>query len=96
VYLGFGKDKYTMLEDNKMIKIFAEDANKQILLDWEQTNSLPLPIVSTDEATALNITTFPCVVEYSGTTVTKIYADSLDSIMLLSPETMSEIASKLD
>jgi hypothetical protein len=77
-----------------MIKIFSEDATKQTLLDWEQTNSVELPIHPETDAAELNITTFPCIIEYTNTTVTKIYAEGVDGFMQLSQETIAEIVAK--
>jgi hypothetical protein len=77
-----------------MIKIFSEDTTKQTLLDWQQTNSVNLPIYEASEASDLGITTFPCVVEYDGTTVIKIHAETLEGFMRLSQEAIAEIVSK--
>ena len=79
-----------------MIKIFAEDADKQTLLDWQQTNSVTLDVDSASEATGLGLTTFPCIVEIAGSNVTKTYADSIDTIMALTEADLAEIIAKLN
>ena len=79
-----------------MIKIFAEDADKQTLLDWQQTNNALLTISSASEATGLNLTKFPCIVEIDGSTVTKTYADSIDTIMALTEAELADIVAKLN
>jgi hypothetical protein len=77
-----------------MIKIFSEDATKQTLLDWGQTNSIELPIHSATDAAELSITTFPCIVEYTGTTVTSIHAEGVEGFMQLSQDAIAEIVAK--
>ena len=74
-----------------MIKIFSEDTTKQTLLDWGQTNSVDLPIHPATDAAELSITTFPCIVECTDTTVTHIYAEGVEGFMQLSQETIAEM-----
>jgi len=78
-----------------MIKIFAEDADKQILLDWQQTNGFSLPVHATSEATGLGISTFPCLAKITGSSVSKTYASSIDEFMQLSLEQMTEIKASI-
>lgn len=77
-----------------MIKIFAEDADKQTLLDWQETNQASISVDATNDAAGLNLTTFPCVVEIEGSTVVKTYAEGMDSILNLTSEVVAEIIAK--
>lgn len=77
-----------------MIKIFAEDADKQTLLDWRQTNGVSIAVDAAADAAGLSITTFPCIVEVDGSNVIKTYANSMETIMNLTQENVDEINAK--
>jgi hypothetical protein len=77
-----------------MIKIFSEDADKQTLLDWQQTCGVSIAVDSAAEAATLNITTLPCVVETNGLDIIKTYAESITDVLNFTNEEIAEIIAK--
>ena len=75
-----------------MIKIFTDAESNQIITDWAETNSITAPISLSELATGLDLHNFPCIVELDpANTVLKVFADTTQSILNLTEETMSKL-----
>ena len=75
-----------------MIRIFTDAESNQIITDWAETNSITVPISSSEEATEINLHKFPCIVKLdAANAVIKVFADNTQSILNLTEEIMSEL-----
>jgi hypothetical protein len=77
-----------------MIKIFAAGEDIQIVENWKETNIVSVSIDAPAEAAALNITTFPCVLDCDGTSVVKVYGETVQGILDIQPDDLAEIIAK--
>jgi hypothetical protein len=77
-----------------MIKIFAEGDDLEVIESWKETNGISTSISPVSDASELNITTFPCVLECDGTTVIKMYGEEVRGILDIQPADLAELVSK--
>lgn len=77
-----------------MIKIFADGEDTQIVESWKETNSVSAIVEPVSAAATLTVTTFPCVLECEGTTVVKVYGETVQGILDIQPDDLAEIIAK--